>query len=102
MLSGCGYHFAGSGDALPTAAQTIYVGRFSNRTRATGLNDEFMRYVLSREGQAQVVRDGKYLPLTADVVREQRKKLEEFAALMGDENSPLHKSFFDKAKEFFG
>jgi molecular chaperone DnaJ len=33
---------------------------------------------------------------------EQRKKLEEFAALMGDENSPLHKSFFDKAKEFFG
>jgi phosphate transport system substrate-binding protein len=35
-----------------------------------------MRYILSREGQAQVVRDGKYLPLTADVVREQRKKLD--------------------------
>ena len=33
---------------------------------------------------------------------EQRKKLEEFSALMGEENSPLHKSFFDKAKEFFG
>jgi molecular chaperone DnaJ len=32
---------------------------------------------------------------------EQRKKLEEFAELMGDDNSPLHKSFFDKAKEFF-
>jgi molecular chaperone DnaJ len=32
---------------------------------------------------------------------EQRKKLEEFAALMGDDNSPLHKSFFDKAREFF-
>jgi molecular chaperone DnaJ len=32
---------------------------------------------------------------------EQRKKLEEFAALMGDDNSPLHRSFFDKAKEFF-
>ncbi|MDB5042124.1 MAG: phosphate transporter periplasmic phosphate-binding protein [Candidatus Eremiobacteraeota bacterium] len=38
---------------------------------------EFMRYILSREGQAQVVRDGKYLPLTADVVREQRKKLDQ-------------------------
>ncbi len=37
---------------------------------------EFMRYILSREGQAQVMRDGKYLPLTAAVVREQRKKLE--------------------------
>ena len=32
---------------------------------------------------------------------EQRRKLEEFAELMGDDNSPLHQSFFDKAKEFF-
>jgi molecular chaperone DnaJ len=32
---------------------------------------------------------------------EQRRKLEEFAELMGEDNSPLHKSFFDKAKEFF-
>ncbi|MBA2431772.1 MAG: molecular chaperone DnaJ [Chthoniobacterales bacterium] len=32
---------------------------------------------------------------------EQRQKLEEFAALCGDENTPLHKSFFDRAKEFF-
>jgi molecular chaperone DnaJ len=32
---------------------------------------------------------------------DQRKKLEELAALMGEENSPLHKSFFEKAKEFF-
>src|SRR3984893_18269979 len=37
---------------------------------------EFLRYVLSQEGQADVMRDGKYLPLTADVVREQLKKLE--------------------------
>jgi molecular chaperone DnaJ len=32
---------------------------------------------------------------------EQRRKLEEFAALMGEENTPMHKSFFEKAKEFF-
>jgi molecular chaperone DnaJ len=32
---------------------------------------------------------------------EQKKKLEEFAASMGEENSPIHKSFFDKAREFF-
>ena len=32
---------------------------------------------------------------------DQRKKLEEFAALCGEENSPIHKSFFEKAKEFF-
>ena len=38
---------------------------------------EFLRYVLSQEGQAEVMRDGKYLPLTADVVREQLKKLDQ-------------------------
>ena len=27
--------------------------------------------------------------------------LEEFAELCGDENTPLHKGFFDRAKEFF-
>ena len=38
---------------------------------------EFLRLVLSREGQAEVQRDGKYLPLTAEVVREGLKKIEE-------------------------
>jgi phosphate transport system substrate-binding protein len=37
---------------------------------------EFLRYVLSQEGQQAVVRDGKFLPLTAEVAREQLKKLE--------------------------
>jgi len=32
---------------------------------------------------------------------DQRKKLEEFAELCGDENTPIHKSFFEKAKDFF-
>jgi molecular chaperone DnaJ len=32
---------------------------------------------------------------------EQRRKLEEFAALCGEENTPLRKSFFERAKEFF-
>src|SRR3954452_12858361 len=32
---------------------------------------------------------------------EQRQKLEEFAELCGEENTPLHRSFFDRAKEFF-
>ena len=37
---------------------------------------EYLRYILSREGQQQVMRDGKYMPLTAEVVREQLRKLE--------------------------
>ena len=36
---------------------------------------EFIRFVLSQEGQTEVMRDGKYLPLTAEVVYEQLKKL---------------------------
>lgn len=32
---------------------------------------------------------------------EQRQKLEEFAALCREENTPMHKSFFERAKEFF-
>jgi phosphate transport system substrate-binding protein len=37
---------------------------------------EFLRYILSREGQQEVVHDGKFLPLTAELAREQWKKLE--------------------------
>ena len=32
---------------------------------------------------------------------EQRKKLEEFAELLGDEVPPPHKSLFERAREFF-
>src|SRR5438128_7163518 len=32
---------------------------------------------------------------------EQRQKLEEFAALCDEENTPMRKSFFERAKEFF-
>jgi phosphate transport system substrate-binding protein len=37
---------------------------------------EFLRFVLSREGQQIVADNASYLPLTADVVREQRRKLD--------------------------
>ena len=38
--------------------------------------DEFLHFVLSQEGQDCVQREGRYLPLTAAVVREQLKKIE--------------------------
>ena len=37
---------------------------------------EYLRFIVSREGQEAVMRDGKYLPLTAAVSRAQLKKLE--------------------------
>lgn len=36
---------------------------------------EFLTYVLSREGQQDVVADGMYLPLTPEMIREQRERL---------------------------
>lgn len=37
---------------------------------------EYLRFIVSRQGQECVQRDGKYLPLTAEVSRAQLKKLE--------------------------
>ena len=45
LAAGCGYRFAASGSGLPPSAKTIYVQPFGNRTRFTGINDEFMRHL---------------------------------------------------------
>jgi phosphate transport system substrate-binding protein len=37
--------------------------------------EEFIRYILSRDGMAAVVRDGAYLPLTEPLIEEQLRKL---------------------------
>lgn len=37
---------------------------------------EFLRYVLSRQGQADIAREGAYLPLTPAMAREQWRKVE--------------------------
>ncbi len=41
---------------------------------------EFIRFVISRQGQELVERDGKYLPLTADVAAAQLKRLNRLEA----------------------
>lgn len=37
---------------------------------------EFLRFVLSRQGQEAIAKDGKYLPLTKEAVEEQLRKLQ--------------------------
>ena len=46
---------------------------------------EFLRYVLSREGQEQALREGDFLPLTPKVAGVQRAKLEDLARVAGEE-----------------
>jgi len=41
---------------------------------------EFIRFVLSRQGQALVERDGKYLPLTAKIAEQQMQRLDALEA----------------------
>ena len=44
-MAGCGYHFAAEGSGLPPQSKTIYVEKFTNRSRYTGINDQFIRYM---------------------------------------------------------
>jgi phosphate transport system substrate-binding protein len=37
--------------------------------------EEFLTYVLSREGQRRIAEDGMYIPLTPELAREQLRKL---------------------------
>jgi len=45
LAAGCGYHFVASGSGLPSNATTIYVAKFQNLSRNTGLQEEFARYL---------------------------------------------------------
>ena len=57
--------------------RSIYM--FLNRPSGKPLRPqvkEFLRFVLSRQGQEDVTRLGSYLPLTATFAREQRRKLD--------------------------
>src|SRR5712691_1305686 len=58
-----------------TRSLVIYV----NRNPVKGLDPtvkEFLRYVLSRDGQEAVSRDGDYLPLTAEAIQKELRKVE--------------------------
>jgi phosphate transport system substrate-binding protein len=77
-----------SGPFVPLTLETVHdrtyplvgdVYFYLNRKPGTALDPklrEFVRFILSREGQAAVARDGKYLPLTAGFLQQQRSKLD--------------------------
>ncbi len=53
----------------------IYVNRGPGRPLDSKVR-EFLRYILSREGQQDVAKEGEYLPLAPELVRTELKKLE--------------------------
>ncbi|WP_077035123.1 PstS family phosphate ABC transporter substrate-binding protein [Pelomonas sp. KK5] len=75
------------GPAVPLTLDTVQARRYPllrdvyyylKRDKGQGIDAksrEFLRYLLSREGQAAVQRDGKYLPLTAEAAAAQLAKL---------------------------
>ena len=71
-------------DTLQNRTYPLYdrIFAYADREQGKPMNPavlEFLRFVLSQEGQAEVMRDGKYLPLTAEVANAQLKKLEDAA-----------------------
>jgi len=71
-------------DTLQNRTYPLYdrIFAYTDREQGKPMNPavlEFLRFVLSQEGQAEVMRDGKYLPLTAEVANAQLKNLEEAA-----------------------
>jgi len=58
-----------------TRSVFIFINRAPGKPVAPAVK-KFLRYILSREGQQGVVREGDFLPLTAEAAREQLRKLE--------------------------
>jgi len=57
--------------------RSIYI--YLNRAPGSAVDPkskEFLRFILSREGQGIVAQDGGFLPLPAEVVRAERSKLD--------------------------
>jgi phosphate transport system substrate-binding protein len=58
---------------------TRVIPAYINRAPGTSVDPkvkEFLRYILSPDGQQDIVREGGYLPLSHDAIREQLKRLE--------------------------
>ena len=76
------------GPYVPRSLETVrdntyplshHVYFFFNRERGKPMDprmEEFVRFVLSQQGQAEIEREGRFLPLTAPMVQEQLKKLQ--------------------------
>jgi len=69
LVAGCGYHFPGQATALPGGGSKLRIGRFENRSREPGLENEVARAMedeVARRGIFQIVKENN----DADLVLE--------------------------------
>ena len=65
------------GRSYPLGGQVYFYTNVKPGVKMDPALKEFLRFVLSQEGQAEVQRDGKYLPLTAADAKAQLEKLKD-------------------------
>ena len=65
------------GRSYPLAREVYFYTNRAPGGKVDPLIAEYLRFVVSRQGQELVQKDGKYLPLTAELAREQLRKLDE-------------------------
>lgn len=62
--------------SYPLSREVYYYTHRAPGEKIDPLVAEYLRFVVSREGQALVQKDGKYLPMTAELAHEQLRELE--------------------------
>jgi len=62
--------------SYPLAREVYFYTHLGKDGRIDPLVAEYLRFVISRQGQELVQRDGKYLPLTAEIALAQRRLIE--------------------------
>lgn len=62
--------------SYPLAREVYFYTNRKSGEKMSPLVAEYLRFVVSREGQALVMKDGKYLPLTAEAARAQLEEID--------------------------
>lgn len=69
--------------SYPLSREVYYYTHRAPGEKIAPLIAEYLRFIVSREGQTLVQKDGKYLPMTAELAWEQMRKLEQVGSKSG-------------------
>lgn len=81
--AGCGYHFAGVGNRLPSDVHTISLGPIQNTTREIGIDKVLLESIedeVSARGRLEVVPQGQGEVLLTGIVRDYQNRPVSFSA----------------------